>query len=58
MACLITRDSHYTNENHPFILHQLNHLSTFGTLLVSMVIYVKEPFEAVTSLVLPHIQVL
>ena len=41
MACLINRDCHYTNENHPFILHPLKHLSTFGALLVSVVIYVK-----------------
>jgi len=52
MACLINRDCHYTNENHPFILHQLNHLSTFGTLLVSVVIYVKGGFETVSSPIL------
>jgi hypothetical protein len=52
MVCLINRDCHYTNENHPFMLHQLKHLSTFGTLLVSVVIYVKGRSGNVFSLIL------
>jgi hypothetical protein len=55
MACLINRGSHYTNENHPIILHQLNHLATFGTPVVSVIVYVKGLFETVFCLIPPHI---